>query len=186
MPQPAVIARDPVTPSLLQNIVIRHLSPCDSIEELTELLHRAYKPLADAGMRYVATWQTPDITEKRIRKGECYVVSFRGRVIATAVYMAPNRTKGSPWYDRMEVAMFGQFAVEPEFQGSGVGGVLMDYLERVARRDAAEELALDTSEHAAHLIAWYGKRGYRFVEHVQWESVNYRSVILSKRLTPAG
>jgi DNA-binding winged helix-turn-helix (wHTH) protein len=46
-------------------------------------------------------------------------------------------------------------------------------------------MALDTSEHADHLISIYKNRGYRFVEHVRWESVNYRSVVLSKVLARA-
>ena len=29
----------------------------------------------------------------------------------------------------------------------------------------------------------YTKRGYRFIEYSQWDIVNYRSVILSKRLS---
>jgi DNA-binding winged helix-turn-helix (wHTH) protein len=44
------------------------------------------------------------------------------------------------------------------------------------------ELALDTAETADDLIAFYTRRGYRFVDHVRWDAVNYRSVVLSKRL----
>jgi len=51
---------------------------------------------------------------------------------------------------------------------------------------AAGEVALDTSEHASHLIALYTRRGYRFVEHVRWDTVNYRSVVLSKALGEVG
>lgn len=43
-------------------------------------------------------------------------------------------------------------------------------------------LALDTSEHAAHLITFYQSKGYAFVEHVQWPDVNYRSMIFAKTL----
>lgn len=46
----------------------------------------------------------------------------------------------------------------------------------------AAMLALDTSEHAAHLIALYQSKGYAFVEHIQWRDVNYRSMIFAKRL----
>ena len=46
----------------------------------------------------------------------------------------------------------------------------------------ASEIALDTSENAHHLLSYYENRGYRFVEYVQWDEVNYRSKTLSKRL----
>ena len=34
--------------------------------------------------------------------------------------------------------------------------------------------------------AYYGRRGYRIVESVQWEETNYRSVVLSKPLSGSG
>jgi hypothetical protein len=58
----------------------------------------------------------------------------------------------------------------------------MGIAEARAREKGVAELALDTSEHAEGLIAMYKRRGYRFIEYAQWDSVNYRSVILSKRL----
>ena len=49
----------------------------------------------------------------------------------------------------------------------------------------AAEIALDTAETAEELIRFYLKRGYRFIEHVTWtDVVNYRSVVLSKRVEP--
>jgi len=58
----------------------------------------------------------------------------------------------------------------------------MDHVESVAKQDGVTELALDTSEKAEHLIRYYTRRGYRFVEHTQWPDVNYRSVIMTKTL----
>jgi hypothetical protein len=46
----------------------------------------------------------------------------------------------------------------------------------------ASHLALDTSEHATALIMYYETRGFRFVERVRYPDVNYRSVIMAKRL----
>ena len=56
----------------------------------------------------------------------------------------------------------------------------MDIVEQKARATGAVEISLDTSEKAESLIAWYSRRGYRFVQWVRWEVVNYRSVVLSK------
>ncbi len=46
----------------------------------------------------------------------------------------------------------------------------------------ASQVALVTSEQATDLIAWYGLRGYRHVQEVDWKVTNYRSVVLSKPL----
>lgn len=104
------------------------------------------------------------------------------RIVATITYYPTTNSGGTPWYERDDVAHFGQFAVEPELQGRGIGDLLMTTVERMAREDGAAELALDTAEGAIHLIDYYGRRGYRFIEFVQWNVTNYRSVILSKSL----
>ena len=36
---------------------------------------------------------------------------------------------------------------------------------------------------ATHLVGWYTRLGYRFIEHTQWSHTNYRSVVLSKPMT---
>lgn len=70
----------------------------------------------------------------------------------------------------------------PALQRQGIGSRLMDIVEARACERGVAELALDTSEHAEALIAMYARRGDRFIEYSQWDVVNYRSVILSKRL----
>jgi hypothetical protein len=51
-----------------------------------------------------------------------------------------------------------------------------------ARELGAREIALDTAEPATHLVSWYTRLGFRFVEHWQWSYTNYRSVVLSRAL----
>jgi GNAT superfamily N-acetyltransferase len=167
---------------MVDGLQIREWAAGDNVSELTELLHRAYKPLLDMGLRFVATWQDDSITLDRITKGKCFLATLDGRVVATVTLYDPQYTSGCPWYDRDDVAHFGQFAVEPTLQGRGIGNAMMDYVETLATKHSTAELALDTSELAHHLIDYYSRRGYRFIEHTQWPEVNYRSVIMSKTL----
>jgi GNAT superfamily N-acetyltransferase len=161
---------------------LRLLGPVDDIATLTALLHRAYAPLAARGLRYLASHQDNATTRRRISGGECWLAEAAGRLIGTITLRDAHRTNGCPWYDRPDVASFGQFAVDPLWQGRGVGSRLVDRVERRARENGVAELALDTAETADDLIAFYTRRGYRFVDHVRWDAVNYRSVVLSKRL----
>lgn len=161
-----------------------HIRPwlqTDCVAHLTDLLHRAYKPLAGMGLHFVATHQTEKTTRFRIRYG-CFVAELDGQIVGTIAYQPPGTNFGCLWYDRNVIAYFGQFAVEPALQRTGIGCQLIAHVENVAREDGACELAFDTSEHATHLIEYYRKRGYRFVQHVTWDEVNYRSVVMSKRL----
>jgi predicted N-acetyltransferase YhbS len=162
---------------------IRRIGPQDSIDEITELLHRAYAALGARGWNYTAVDQTAEVTRSRLAEGVGLVaVEPDGRIVGTITYWPPEKPWDSPWLQRVDVAFLGQFAVEPSRQGAGTGGRLMDAVEDLARAAGARELALDTAEPALHLIASYERRGYRFIEYAQWEGKRYRSVIMSKTL----
>jgi predicted N-acetyltransferase YhbS len=164
-------------------ISIRPIGPDDDVAALTDLLHRAYSALGARGWNYTAVDQTSEVTRKRIAGGVCLVAADAdGRIVGTALFKAPGQELGSPWLRRPEVAHIGQLAVEPALQTRGLGGRLMAAVEETARVSGARELALDTAEPAVHLIDWYTRRGYRFIEHAQWRGKRYRSVIMSKAL----
>jgi len=152
----------------------------DAIEALTALLHRAYAPLALRGMRYFASHQPPATTRSRMSEGTGFIVRIDGRIAATVTFYAPGQHGGCEWYERDDVASFGQFAVEPAVQGRGIARRLLALIDDEARNVGARHLACDTSEHATELIAMYARRGFAIVGTTQWDAVNYRSVILSK------
>lgn len=163
-------------------IAIRPWLETDSTVELTELLHRAYARLAAMNLRFWATHQSAEVTEQRIASGECFVAVADGAICGTILFRNASRTSGSPWYDRPDVASFGQFAVEPGSQSHGLGRRLVAHVEARAAASGARELALDTAEPATHLVGWYTRLGYRFIEHAQWQHTNYLSIVLSKTL----
>ncbi|MCD4709011.1 MAG: GNAT family N-acetyltransferase [Candidatus Sabulitectum sp.] len=166
-----------------KEIVIRRLSSSDSLEELTALLHRSYRCLLDLGFRYVASYQDMKRTKRRLDKGDTFVAVYKGLITGTITLRRMDSTSGSPWYKRDDVTSFGQFAVDPDFQGRGIGTALLNTVEEAARTWKVREIALDTAEGAKHLRLFYERRGYRFIEFVNWSVTNYRSVILSKTLS---
>ena len=165
-------------------VTYRGLSASDDIGAITELLHEAYAPLAAAGMRFLASHQDAAVTQERMAQGETFVATDGDVIIGVVTLLEAAATQGSPFYDRPDVAGLGQFAVRPDYQRRGIGARLMEIVEDRARQNGVVELALDTAEHASDLIAMYERRGYRFIEYVRWDVVNYRSKILSKTLAP--
>ncbi|MBN8542564.1 MAG: GNAT family N-acetyltransferase [Deltaproteobacteria bacterium] len=173
----------------LDQVHFRILNSSDSIVEINALLKAAYKPLADAGMRYAASHEDVDATLRNIKDGECHLGLFAQKIVSCAVLRIPNqveksgwKSKGPNWYKSPGTTTFGRFAVSPALQSMGLGAKMMDVLECRARELGFTELALDTSEHANHLIKMYERRAYRFIEFHQWEITNYRSVVMSKAL----
>lgn len=166
-----------------KEILIRLYQTTDSVLEITSLLHKAYRQLADMGFRFVATHQNEAETLRRINKGISYLALSNDKIISTiTLYYNDPDTHDAPWYKKKGVAHFGQFAVIPEYQKNGIGNFMMNIVEERAKSEGAVEIALDTAEGAVHLIKYYKQRGYRFIDYVKWEVTNYRSVILSKRL----
>src|SRR6478736_6109693 len=88
---------------------IRKWKESDSIPELTELLHRAYKPLAeDMGLIFLATHQSDAQTKRRVEQGDCFVIENNGKLIA-AISLYPNNKKSEcEMYRRKEAGYFGQ------------------------------------------------------------------------------
>ncbi len=166
----------------MNEIHIRLLAPTDDLSELTRLLNRSYKKMADRGFSYLAASQDVEMTKKRIQEGKCFVATLENKIIGTICYYFPVRASAHKWYNQPFVASYGQFAVASEFQKQGVGNALIQFVEKLALQDGAMEISIDTAENATELVNYYKKKGYRFVDHAQWETANYRSVVLSKRL----
>ena len=154
----------------------------EGVDELTALLHRAYAPLAASGLAYVAATQAEEVTRRRTAGRECWVARVDGVLVGTITVQPPGVPHGCAWYERPDVAVFGQFAVEPALQRGGLGSALLAHAEARARALGAVELALDTAEGAERLVAYYEGRGFRPVGHVDWPMTNYVSVVLSKTL----
>jgi GNAT superfamily N-acetyltransferase len=182
--------------------LVRPLEATDSIDELTELLHRAYARLGDMGLNYTAVDQSPQVTRERIRGATCFVAVADDGADAQLASAAPPRGAAGParrligtitvhhtsadpseaYYARAGVAAAHQFAVDPSQQGAGIGRMLLQRAEQWAVEQGYREIAVDTAEQATHLIDLYARLGYRHVGFVQWHGKVYRSVIMSKPL----
>ncbi|MBE2217658.1 MAG: GNAT family N-acetyltransferase [Ignavibacteria bacterium] len=155
----------------------------DSVEELTELLHRAYKRLADMGLNFIATFQTAEYTRNYFKKGECFILTSGEEISGTIFYQTVMWDDAPEIYKDPDSVLVGKFAVEPELQKMRLGEKLMDFVESYAAKNGKKRVVLDTSEKALHLIEYYTRRGYKFIENWQWPDVNYRSVIMSKEIS---
>jgi len=172
-------------------ITVRRLAPTDSISELTKLLHRAYATQMEMGLRPLAGRQDDATTKKRVFSGECYVSvhhvrleddKVRQRLVGAILFHEVEEYQGPPYFASSTVASFSQFAVDPDYQGQGIGLMLLERAEERALETGAKELACTMAEPDTSLMQFYFRRGYRLMGHHQWPYTNYRSAILSKTL----
>lgn len=163
-------------------IGIRRLSPNDSLDELTGLLHRAFGPLGRQGLKCTCVDQSVDMTRGRVQLGDCFVAVVNGRVVGTITVHACERASPVRWYRKPSVASIHQFAVDPSHQGTGVGRALLRTAEAWASCRQYLQLALDTPQRAEYLTAYYSRRGFKVVDALQVDGRSYVSVVLSKTI----
>jgi len=161
---------------------IRPIAPGDSIDELTALLHRAYARLAAMGLNYTAVDQSAQVTRERMAGGTCFVATWHGALAGTIVVASHDVDDECAYFAQPGVASAQQFAVDTPHQGRGIGRGLLERAERWARETGHREIALDTAEQAAHLIALYTRLGYRPVSEVRRAGKVYRSIVFGKPL----
>lgn len=169
-----------VSPIDTRHVVVRPLADTDSMDELTMLLHRAYKGQIDMGLHPLAGRQSSEITARRAASGECFVAELDGRLIGTILLQEVEDAKFPDHFLRGDVAHFSLLGVDPEAQGLGVGRRLLESTERRAAELGYRELACSMAEPDEGLMRFYERLGYRLVTYWQWPYTNYRSAILSK------
>lgn len=172
---------------------IRLWQPGDNLDALTALLHRAYAPLAAAGMNFTAATQTVAMTAQRMQGAHTWVaVQADGTLLGTITAAGPFDPNAQgwahalPWFYRQDVAHFHQYAVDPGCQGQGIGAALLQAAEAWAQAAGHRAMLLDTAEPATALRQRYARAGYVDIASVQWQGKAYRSVVMVKPLaTPA-
>lgn len=165
-----------------ERVAIRTLKESDSIEDLTVLLHRAYKAQIDMGLHPLAGRQSPEITHKRTHSGECLIATLDDRLVGTVLLQEVEDAGFPTHFLKPEVAHFSLLGIDPEMQGLGVGRKLLDATQARAREMGFSELACSMAELDTNLMRFYEKLDFRHVEWWQWPYTNYRSAILSKAL----
>jgi ribosomal protein S18 acetylase RimI-like enzyme len=166
----------------MQSINLRELSHEDSFIEITAMLHRAFSRLTRMGIACPSASQSVAVTRQRILAGVCFVAECDGSIVGTVTLYRTERCSQSEVYRSRRVASLHQFAVDPEFQGRGVGRSLLKKAEEWASNHGYKEIALDTPHSADHLVNLYRHLGFNVAEILRFSPRSYFSCVLKKQL----
>lgn len=159
-----------------EGVEIRPMRETDGWEELTALLHDAYREHLRAGRNYAAGTQSPGETRRRCEGGTTLLAFVGGCLAGTATLHGQRR------YGRAPSGYISQVAVSPEFRHSGLGRKLLAGLERIASEKGYSVLDCNTAASARPLIAWYLGQGWRKVSLRSFPGTSYYSILFRKRL----
>jgi GNAT superfamily N-acetyltransferase len=73
------------------------------------------------------------------------------------------------WQQLSDLSLyFGPFAVAKASQGKGVGKILLNEVERIAKERGLTEIMIKVVNHRTDLIPWYKSLGYKIVSESPW------------------
>jgi len=148
------------------------------VPELRILINAAYKELSDRGLNYTATFQDDKKTYERLQQGQGFaLLNHNHQIIGTILMSRENFLTGK------NTAYLGQFAISPDLKKQGLGSLLMDFCEQLAKEQNYEAIQLDTAIPAEHLVKMYQQRGYQIVGEIQWDGKTYLSYMFEKPLS---
>ncbi|HEY0259033.1 MAG TPA: GNAT family N-acetyltransferase [Lacisediminihabitans sp.] len=166
---------------MIAPIVLRPFAR-DDAETLTELIHRAYAPLAAAGLNFTGAYQDVAATLRRASGGLCLVAELDGELVGTVTMSSPPSRalqRLAPGVaGRKDTVWLNQLAVDPSHQGEGIAGRLWDEGCAWAVRNGVEWIGIDTAESAEHLVDLYRRWGFEPVETIHWDGKTYNSIVM--------
>jgi GNAT superfamily N-acetyltransferase len=164
-------------------VTIRPLDSKDSIQELTDLLHLAYKLDEYQPYEYPMAKQSEETTRMHIKRGDCWIAELEGRIIGLALVWPPAQNVCRRWYRRWyhprQTAYWRFMAVHPDFQNMGIGTMLTEHCEQSAVRMDAWELT-GCSPVGSRQLSLYKRKGFKVFRYVSFSDTNYYSVVFSK------
>lgn len=170
-------------------VEIRRLAARDSFETITDLLHRAYQPVADGGVVFGSATQDAETTARRAAQGQCFVAESRGRIVGTITVCGADDPAVAPWaadvasFRDRHTAHFHQFAVDPGAQGRGLGRRLVGACEQWAAENGYKRMSFQIAEHATALRALHERLGYVEITRLRGDgSREHARVIMEKSL----
>jgi GNAT superfamily N-acetyltransferase len=160
----------------MDEVLIRRLTPDDSVDQITALFHTAFALGPDQPYSYSAASQTSEKTLKQIREANCWLAWAGDRLAGVAILFRPepHLTLGSG-------AHLAQMAVHPGFQGRGIGSRLLETCEQDALNMGACGVWA-SSPVGSRQLSLYLRLGYRFLEYKVWPDSSFDSILFGKRL----
>ena len=76
------------------------------------------------------------------------------------IILGTVKLRAHNYVDERACLYLNRFAVQPGYQGAGLGLYLLHFAERLARREGFKCMQLDTAQPAEHLVKFYAGQGF--------------------------
>ncbi|MFC5449330.1 GNAT family N-acetyltransferase [Paenibacillus aestuarii] len=157
------------------------LATPDDAERLLDVIYDAYVTIRELELKWPAAHADLEQIRDNIAKNECYVLEADGVIAATLTLSKEPLVR---WDSDLPFVKW--FAVHPEYQGSGIGTKLLNWVEEAIICDklGASALTLATAEKHPWLLAMYERKGYERIRSVDHGNGDGTMHLLRKVVNP--
>jgi S-(2-succino)cysteine N-acetyltransferase len=160
---------------------VYRLATLEDAERLLHIIYDAYITIRELELQWPAANADLPLIRDNITKNECYVLELDGVIAAT---LTLSKEKLNRWNTDLPFVKW--FAVDPEYQGIGIGTKLLGWVEEIIRNNlGAPALTLATAEKHPWLLAMYERKGYERIESIDRGNGDGTMHLLRKIVNPA-
>jgi GNAT superfamily N-acetyltransferase len=140
---------------------VYRLATIEDAERLLHVTYEAYVTIRELELSWPAANADLALIQDNIKNNECYVLEVDGIIAATITL-----SKGEEVKAVTDFPFVRWFAVDPAYQGAGLGDKLLTWVEQSIIRDkvGAAAVTLATAEKHPWLLPMYERRNYESIQ----------------------
>ncbi|MFC0215927.1 GNAT family N-acetyltransferase [Paenibacillus chartarius] len=143
---------------------VYRLATLEDAPALVHVIYEAYVTIRELELQWPAAHADLPLVQDNIVNNECYVLELDGTITAT---LTLSKEPLARWGDS-GLPFVKWFAVDPRYQGKGIGTKLLTWVEEhvIRNRLGAPAVTLATAEKHPWLLAMYERKGYERIQSI--------------------
>ena len=158
----------------------------EELEELLSFYRHVTDQMEEEGIRHWHWGRYPneEIIHDDIRNGNMYCLRTDGVISAavSVIFGQEEEYNALSWTCGANPGSFRRLAVHPSLQRAGLGGLILDDVQQLLRRNGFDCIRCDTSENNAPALNFYEKLGFRRCGRMHWEDAEGDNITFDKAL----
>lgn len=155
-------------------------SEVKDIEAIMEIIKQAQDYLKDENIdQWQNNYPNKDIIKEDIDKGYSYILEDEGRILGTTALSFDGEPtykliEDGQWLTNDDYGVIHRIAVDLNLRGRGIGGDILDEVQKISRDRGIFSLKIDTHRKNKSMIKFLEKNGFKYCGIIYLKDGNER------------